>query len=182
MQSYVTMRNFLLWGNGAPVSPGLASRARWSAVSGPGNQTVFPSTFYPRLDKLGETASKAFLADSSRFLSFDGTIDHDVALLSTFGGMYSDGGPTQPEVFLRSYFINPPLRDYAYRHAHGETPGLNVAFFDGHVSWMGEALSRHPRWWWPPSTAIPQSEMNYQTLQLVFEEMLQSPDFKYHVP
>jgi prepilin-type processing-associated H-X9-DG protein len=180
MLSFLTTRNFLLYGSSAPIAPELESRARWSAVMPSG--VSFPSAYSPRLDQLGSTSQKVFLSDGSRFLTPAGTLDHDIDPRSSTGGMFSDGGPTQKELFLRSYLLNSPLKEYAYRHAHGDTLGLNLAFHDGHVSWMSEPLSRHPRWWWPPGTALPASELNQASLLLVFEEMLNDPEFKYRVP
>jgi len=175
--SYLTMRNFMFFGSSAPPAP---SAALWASV-GSNNQTEFPSTYYPRLDLLGTASEKAFLADGARFTESNGIVDHDITALAFAGGMYSDGGPTIPELYLRSYLIDPPLREYSYRHTHGETPGINVAFFDGHVSWMSEPASRHARWWWPTGTVIPIQEMNRSTLIAVWWE-LEAGRTRYVVP
>jgi len=175
MGSYVTMRNFMLFGSSAPPAPYVA---QWTSI-GANSAIDFPSAYHPRLDLLGSASEKAFLADGARFTEPDGTIDHGIDPDVSAGGMYSDGGPTLRESHLRSYFLHSPIREYAYRHGHGETPGINVAFYDGHVSWMSESTSRHPRWWWPTGTIIPFTELNQPTLRNVFLEL---EGLNYHVP
>jgi len=179
MLSFVTIRNFLIFEDTSSLDPQIAPHARRAQLGG----TVrFPADYVPRLDHLGTVPNKVFLADGSRFLNPSGLVDHDINNITSTGGAYSDGGPTLPDVFLRSFFLNSPYKEYAYRHSHAETAGINAAHYDGHVAWMSEPASRHPRWWYPTGTRIPWVEMNDPTRMPLFEEIAGDPNFEYHVP
>ncbi|MCB9849821.1 MAG: type II secretion system protein [Phycisphaerales bacterium] len=178
MLSYNSCRNFLLYADDAP--PPVTIDALWS-VNIAGTTELAPA-YYPRLDQLGTTEDKVFLADGSRYTSESGDVYHDVNWRSSSGGMYSDGGPTLQETYLRSYILDLPQKAYSYRHKHGDDYGINAIHYDGHVSWMSETTSRHPRWWYPTGTTIPFSEMNAPTRTPLIDEILQDPNFEYHVP
>jgi prepilin-type processing-associated H-X9-DG protein len=168
MVSYNSVRNLLLFGDDAPAIPGLGGREKWSSAIGLAIE--FPDNYAPKLSMLGNPAGKVFLSDGSRF-TFNGMVDHDIGLLAAAGGMYSDGGPTLQEVYLRSFRFDLPDKSFSYRHSHGSDFGLNAVFYDGHVAWMSEATTRHPKWWFPPGTSIPWGEMNRDARMQVLDEI-----------
>jgi len=181
MGSYLTMRNMLLYEDSDDYDPALGSAPWWNGSVSIASPRL-PDHYRPRMSQLGTVMDKVFLADGSRFMDYNGLIDHDIAHSTISGGAYSDGGPTLPESYLRSYFLDSPLREYSYRHAHGVESGLNAVHYDGHVSWMSDTTSRHPRWWWPTGTTIPWAEMNQRTRAPLIDEILQDPNLEYHVP
>ncbi|MCB9849820.1 MAG: type II secretion system protein [Phycisphaerales bacterium] len=178
MQSYDSVRNFMLYSVDAPAP--VVSEALWGFNIG--GTVEVRRGYYPRIGELGTVQDKVFVADGSRFITFDGSIDHEIELNVASGGAYSDGGPTLSTTYLRSYFLDSPAKDYAYRHLHGDEYGINAVHFDGHVNWMSESTSRHPRWWYPTGTIVPWGEMNAPTRLPLLGEIMQEPDFSYHVP
>lgn len=170
MVSYDSMRATMTRGGTAPGgSPLPVSLTYHSTHVGGATQTPF--TYEPRVELVGDPAGKAFLADGARFTDAStGGITYPIDWQALAGGAFSDGGPSIPDQFLRSYFRSanrPDLAGRAYRHPCGQFLGLNVAYFDGHVEWMSEALSRNPDPWWPSDTVLRPSEMNPETLALV---------------
>ncbi|MCP4591457.1 MAG: hypothetical protein GY842_11995 [bacterium] len=170
MVSYNSMRSIMLRGGGAPYGdPERISLQYFHPQVGGG--VDIPSGYAPRIELVGNPSRKVFLADGSRFTdAYQGTITYNYGWKPTSGGAFSSGAPTDPDMFMRSFLRSarsPELAAYSYRHGCGEFLGLNAGFFDGHVEWMSEALSRWPDPWWPPGTIIPRAEMNRDALMLV---------------
>lgn len=166
MVSYNTIRHFMLWGtlNQSPFG----SKTHWlSQNGGDGNQTDFPAGYAPRMERVGQPSEKIYLSDSSRFTVIaTGAIEYDVGWSANSGGAFSGQGPTVRAQFLRSHHNLTTARNlwrYTYRHVRGKNPGHNVAYFDGHIEWMGEPASRIPEPWWPKNTRLPIIEMNSLT-------------------
>ncbi len=171
MVSYDSMRAIMTRGGTAP--PGVPPNTNlWLQYFHPqiGGGTSTPTDYEPRLEKVGSPSRKIFLADGSRYTDPNyGTIDHAVDWKASTGGAFSSGPPTDPDVYLRSYLrsaLYPAYAAYSYRHPCGSFLGLNAAYFDGHVEWMSEALSRWPDPWWPIGSCIPYVEMNADTKRL----------------
>jgi hypothetical protein len=171
--SFTTVRNFLMWpkrtvddkpwGPAAPFHD-LGNPAGWDGNIDEDSGTILPAGFTPRLNKLGTPAEKIFLADGSRFTSYQG-LSHNIHwrgadVGGAAGGAFADGGASLREDLLRSYWFDEPQCSYAYRHSRGRTVGMAAAFFDGHAAWISERESRRPDPWWPKGTIVPLAEMN----------------------
>jgi prepilin-type N-terminal cleavage/methylation domain-containing protein/prepilin-type processing-associated H-X9-DG protein len=173
MVSYNTMRMIMWWhraDNQAPFwSPGSPGPAVANAAIAAAIFT--PLGYGPRLERVGTASLKVFLADSCRFTdgangsSNFGRIDHDIAWDGGSGGAFSDGGPTQNENFLRSYFLSQEamgsqwlpqtaLHRRSYRHGSRSRTALNAVFLDGHGETMSEAVTRRPDAWYPVGTVV----------------------------
>ena len=158
MISYNSVRNFYYW-------PPKGARAPFSEASQvPGGTYTWPTRLLPQLERLGTPSQKVFLADGSRYTQVGTGVDFDISWRANYGGAFSDGGPTLPEVYMRSYLINDPERRYAYRHGRKTSPGIVASFFDGHGAYLSERESRIPDYWWPKGTIIPRLELNKQSL------------------
>jgi prepilin-type N-terminal cleavage/methylation domain-containing protein len=186
MVSYNTMR-MLMWWHRADASapfytagnPGPANVN--SAIS---DSIYIPLGYAPRLERLGNGSEKVFLAESCRFTdgapgsSNFGRIDHNIAWDGdSGGGAFSDGGPTENQMFMRSFFLSQDsnatymgqtqLHRRTYRHGTRARTGLNTIFFDGHGETLTERQSRRPDPWFPKETVIVNTEFNPMTLQLL---------------
>ena len=159
MVSYNTMRQFMCW----PTSAGAPCSEAVYTVPG----ASIARDYQPRIDRVGNPSDNVFIADGSRFTNSAGNPDFDIDWRGAYGGAFSDGGPTIPDEYLRSYWRTDPQRQFSYRHPRGKTPGLVAAFFDGHAEYMSEERSRFPDSWWPKGTQILLSEFNPDSLEQV---------------
>jgi len=178
MVSYNTVRNFLFWARsvdgGTPPFP----EASFDRIGG----TVKLGRGYaPKGDRAGQPSEKIFIADGSRFIADTGIVDHDLNWNGSAGGAFSDGGPTLPETFLRSYWLKDPQRKFSYRHKRGKDVGIVAGFLDGHAERLSEKQSREPDRWWPKGTTLPWAEMNDQTRLPLFDIVSGDPSFNYYV-
>ncbi len=180
MISYNSMRDMLYYGDNAPLDPALENYARYS----PGLEITIPSDYQPKINQVGNPSEKAYLADGSRFTIVSGDniiIDYDPDYKGRYGGAFATGGPTLPEIYLRSYFLEEPARDVSYRHRHGETPGINVTHFDGHVEWVSEPNSRLPDRWYPTGTLISRVALSRLTRSYLPRDVYTGPGYTYPV-
>lgn len=182
MVSYNTVRNLLLWGGTTAQAP-YSEASFFAQAGGSGNPTKFPSGYSPRADRLGQPSEKVFIADGSRFVDeVEGIVDHDINWNAGSGGGFSDGGPTLPDQYLRSYLRRDPrLRDYSYRHRRGKEVGICAAYFDGHAERLSEKQSREPNRWWPKGTILPWSELNDDSRLPLIDIMPPEWNFEWHV-
>lgn len=172
MISYNTIRHFMLWG-GPIVSTPFGADANWESENGGGGATEFPSTYVPRVTRVGQPSEKLFLSDGSRFTDDFGVVTYNTEWDAGSGGAFCGQGTTLKSVgpnLLRSHNTLDQSHNrwkYTYRHSRGKSPGLSVVYFDGHAEWMSEAQSRHPDAWWPRGTIIPRTDMNVPTRNLL---------------
>ncbi len=159
MVSYNTMRQFMCW----PTSAGAPYSEAVYTVPG----AFIARDYQPRIGRVGNPSENVFIADGSRFTNSAGNPDFDIDWRGAYGGAFSDGGPTIPDQYLRSYWRTDPQRRFSYRHPRGESPGLVAGFFDGHAEYMSEDRSRFPDPWWPKGTVILMSEFNPDSLAQV---------------
>lgn len=174
MNSYLTMRQFMLWprtytpcpdtswGECAPF-PEAQLDVNVGGCATPGRNYV------PNLDRVERPSAKVFLADGARFTTPGGGLDHDISWDAPSGGAFSDGGPTLAEEFMRSYWIEGFESAYSYRHYSGSDRALEVGFFDGHVALMSRKQSRFPDPWWPKGSLIPLNDFNEQTITMLID-------------
>lgn len=162
MVSYNTLRQFMCW----PTTAGAPNSDAVYNVPG----AFLARDYFPRIDRVGNPSENVFIADGSRFTNSAGNPDFDIDWRGAYGGAFSDGGPTIPDQYLRSYWRTDPQRLFSYRHPRGKTPGLAAAFFDGHSAYQSEDQSRDPVCWWPKGTLLPISEFNPDSAQKVLAE------------
>ncbi len=133
-------------------------------------QNFIPTgTYVPKITKVGDTATKIFIADGARWTNADNMVpDYNLGWDNSGtspGGQYADYGPWS--AFSRSYLQTTPIT-YAMRHGtqrRGMKLGsfrFNAAFFDGHVETLDGATGSNPRLWVPKGTSIPSSEVNVE--------------------
>ncbi len=171
MVSYNTIRNFMLWPRTmvdrdpsrpwGPVAPFL--EASFDTIGG---KTLRPKNYLPVMDRITNPAGKVFLADGNRFTRRSGKITYDIEWNAEAGGAFCNGGPTLPLTqgtnnhVLSSYHTDPRIGKFGYRHTSGGKRGIVINCFDGHSTFISEAESREPDYWWPKGTVIPFSELN----------------------
>jgi hypothetical protein len=183
MVSYNSQRAMMTRGGTAPAGSESKVYLQYFHPQMGGSVNV-PATYAPQLDLVGNPARKIFLADGARYTRDSGGIEtwHDISWMPSGGGAFSSGAPTDPDAFQSSYHrsaYSPEMAARAYRHPCGPFLGLNAAYFDGHVDWMSEALSRFPDFWWPTGTIIPRAEMNQETYVLTRPYL--DAQSRYHV-
>ena len=159
MISYCTSISFLLQRDRSGGTWGLTTtRTNWNV----------PSGYNAKLSKVGDGARKIFIADGARFSTGTVAPDYDLAYMGTFGGAFSDQGPTR---FSRAWSrdgvpgsgVAAPVDVRAYWARHGPTfkrnaPSgyyrFNAAFFDGHVETMDDLSGANPLHWFPKGTDL----------------------------
>jgi len=159
MPSYNTAQGFLLRdGVNNTNTSGTVSAAFWDC----------PSSYTPRIDKVGSGAGKIYIADGARYSARDTQPDSDIAIRGAYGGAFSDVGAW--DRFSKSWdrartpgtgvTIGFDARMYAYRHgvqkqfASADSFKANFGFFDGHVELLGDLQSADPNFWLPKGTHV----------------------------
>lgn len=178
--SYNTMRAFMTYGSSGPQgATGLTFAQHFHPQIG-GTEAP-PSSYAPRIERVGTPSAKIFLADGARFTN-ENEITYDIRWSAAMGGGFSSEAPTAPDQFFRSYFRSlqePRSAVYSYRHPNGSTLGLCAAYFDGHGEWMSESQSRWPNPWWPKNTVLPWvTELNHDSQVLTMKHVIKG---KYYV-
>jgi prepilin-type N-terminal cleavage/methylation domain-containing protein len=138
-----------------------------------------PSSYAPKLNEIGNTSRKIFLADGARYVLFSGgDFDMDFDYNGTEGGEYSDWGAY--DAYSRAR-----LRDAA--PGNGGTSGdervlwarhgdlkpnaiadsfrFEAAFYDGHVETLGDLQGANPTFWAPKGTIIANSDVDADVLK-----------------
>lgn len=127
-----------------------------------------PRSYAPKLNKVGNTSRKIFLAEGSRFVEGT-TLTYNANFREWMGGTFGEVGSYS--AFSRTHLRgNVPgnqnsvagadPRTFTYRHgmlrknAIGDSFKMNVAFFDGHVELMGDLTAADPRLWVPRNTDL----------------------------
>jgi prepilin-type N-terminal cleavage/methylation domain-containing protein/prepilin-type processing-associated H-X9-DG protein len=188
MVSYNTSRNFMFLGpagaNDSIVHLGFPDAPHWEdegpdglgigRASG-GHEGVPPSDYFPSLDRVGNTASKVFIADGARYNEASIPPDYDIDPVGGWGGAFGDVGPytdytrswdrwaapgAKPPSLQALYrrLGNVDCRLYSMRHGP-KTPGLagfkmNIGFFDGHVETLKDLEAADPQMWVPRGGTI----------------------------
>jgi prepilin-type N-terminal cleavage/methylation domain-containing protein/prepilin-type processing-associated H-X9-DG protein len=178
MLSYCTATGFLLPAFRTAEYSGRA------AMPGTPYWTV-PASYAPRVDRVGNAASKVYAADSGRWSRYDSaptfTLDPDADHNST---PFSDFGPFWgiTKSFDRSVpnGLNAPALDariYAYRHG-ATSPGrpageyrMNVVFFDGHVETVDDLAGSDPALWLPRGAVLNNPAASLNSGPLVFPDV-----------
>jgi len=128
---------------------------------------LVPNRYVPRMESLGNTSLKIFIADGIRFFRPPMTIDYNIRTTG-FAGYYSAQPPCDilatPPNAAREYNL---ARKYSYRHRGGTA--INAAMFDGHVETLqarftgthwkgyanrGQGSALHPQHYFPSRTRV----------------------------
>ncbi len=144
------------WGGGLPKGPYYEWR-------GPART---PQGYLPRLDRVGTVmAEKIFLADGTRYVASDGTLDFDITVNPEYYGSFTSSTPIYrgstaygrsphlPEFFSErhpSKSSYPMNRNLSYRHGRR----MNVIYFDGHAGSMNEIESKTDAAPWYPTGSV----------------------------
>lgn len=175
--SYLMPVHFQYWGQkdrGRVLAPNAAAPTLpvLSLAASP-DWEVNVERYVSKLGVVGPPAKKVLAADGTRYLTANGTLDHDISVFpSTFGSFTSSGawwsGSTEygvredTENWDGSHVSvgsasNGQNLTFSYRHAargSGTTAKsnrgtINALFFDGHVSRLTDRESRDIALWYP---------------------------------
>ena len=152
MVSYNTASQFHLM----PAGGGTAGTTHGSP------DATAPSTYVPRIDKVGQTSEKIYIADGARYSNSKTTPDYDFKFRASGGGAFADFGAFTKASNSWDRSVAPgnggsgvDARIYAFRHgATGQkkaagTYRMNAGFFDGHVESIGDLQAANPHLWMP---------------------------------
>lgn len=135
-----------------------------------------PSSYFPRLDRVGLAAKKVGISDGFVHLSPDGSNGEGRGI---FLNAFTDPGSTNATRYGAFVDPGPIARDSNVFRTPGEAPNpaspmiptltyrhtltINVAFFDGHGSELKFDESHDPTYWYPSKTELFKSQANFQT-------------------
>ncbi len=180
--SYVTAWAFLMDGPFQnPDLGGVTGVTRMSSAAARWPQT--PPSYVPKISKVGDSASKIFMADGAKGFIYKSSSLGSAAPFGTYNltiggswydddngsvGSFTDLGPwsiisgaydrgLNPANGKPSVTYNSDPRLLSYRHG-GTKNGLfkmNVVFYDGHGETLTEIQSANPSLWLPKGTLTP---------------------------
>lgn len=121
-----------------------------------------PSDYVPRIERVGRTSMKVFLADGFRYYNSPNEMDYSTEPVSPKGMMsasppsvFSPGSPDH----AREYGM---ARKLSYRHGNNDT--IQAVFFDGHaeklrLNWKGDdkpstGSAVDPKYYYPTKTVV----------------------------
>ena len=156
--SYLMPASFELAGPG--YSPTQYERFGWTGPATP------PRKYLPRLDRIGQQpATKVFVADGTRYLAADDTLDFDVSPNPEYYGSFTSStpiyegstaygsGPAAPgfDATPGGQAAHAKRRKLSYRHKGR----LNITYFDGHGGAMTESESKtNAAPWYPQGSTF----------------------------
>lgn len=132
---------------------------------GPATQVRTPRGFRNRLDQVGNASQKIIVADGTRYVDSDTTLDFDASPTAVTFGAFTSGTPqwTGNTAYGISGPGAPINQELSFRHPN---QSLNAAFFDGH----SENLRKEEVWtdmakWAPTGSLVVGSELSGLTTQ-----------------
>lgn len=168
---------FAFTGSGGPAAPvgpmvsyNTASQFHLAPAGGGGvvgvthgsPSATAPQTYAPRIDKVGLTSEKIFIADGSRYATSSVAPDFDLSYRGSGGGAFSDFGAFTKasrswdrSVATGNGGKGVDARIYAFRHGvvgQKKSSGayrMNAGFFDGHAETLGDLQAANPHLWMP---------------------------------
>jgi prepilin-type processing-associated H-X9-DG protein len=126
-----------------------------------------PAGYVPKINKVGNTSRKVYLADGARFYIGGAPPTMNLDINPTVGGAYSDPGAYTK--FSRAWDrgrapgnggTGNDARVLIFRHGNSKPGGpadsyrINMGFYDGHVENMGDLEASNPVYWLPKGTSI----------------------------
>jgi prepilin-type processing-associated H-X9-DG protein len=176
LPSYNTAMAFILCGND---NQGFGSTTPITCAWGDSKSAwTNPSSYVPKLSKVGSAGSKIYIADGARYTNSTAGPDSDISFNGSNGGAFSDAGAFS--AYSRSWCRNMAApgnnsqgsnnagrdtRVFAYRHGYNKQFGksdmykANFGFFDGHVELLGDLQSSNPNLWIPKGGKVWGTEM-----------------------
>lgn len=170
MVSYNTASVFLLNTN----TPSAKLPPPWLAAAGNnglyGAPTFYspPADYGPKLNRIGASSEKIYIADGSRYATGTVAPDYDWKYNATYGSAFADVGAYNAfsRAWDRTKCFAPggagvDARVYGFRHGtlvkggKADTYRFNVGFYDGHVETLGDLAGGNPRYWAPRGTLFP---------------------------
>lgn len=123
-----------------------------------------PDRYFPRINRIGTLpAAKIFLADGTRYLASDGTLDFDVSPDPKYFGSFTSSSP----VYIASTAYGDKPRNAQFSDESGGSRGnvsannkelsyrhngtINVLYYDGHIDAMNEWQSKTDASPWYPT-------------------------------
>jgi len=126
---------------------------------------VLPPSYNVKLSKVGQGATKIYIADGARYVEFNKGPDFDFSYDAGYGGAFADQGSWS--LFSRSWArvssqttVSRDPRIFAYRHGTNkqfqqvDSYKANFGFFDGHVDLLGDLQSANPAFWMPKGSRV----------------------------
>jgi len=169
MASYNTAAMFLLYSSTTSSPYKLAAQP--GIYQTPATYVDPPSGYAPKLNKIGASSEKCFVADGSNDTGATTATQYDPGYKNKLGSyqMWTDIGAFDSFSYAWNRYAatNGVGNDYrliAYRHgsirndkslAAGDAFRYNMGFFDGHVETMGALEGSNPKFWMPRGTKIP---------------------------
>ena len=180
MPAYIVAEDFLL--SGAPKGSKDTLPVRYGEYADSYNDFVLPSTYVPKITKVGLTSQKIYVSDGGKYSEAGDPPNYVVSYSAdsapasgggpangggTSGGAYADYGAW--DYYSRALCranapgnagatVSGDGRLYGFRHGgqtiHGPADSFtfNAGFFDGHVETMGDLQAANPSLWNPPGT------------------------------
>ncbi len=155
--SYNTALLFLVQKPKGPVYNGFSTP--------PVSLITLPASYNVKLSKVGQGATKIYIADGSRYTDNDDGPDFDFSFSAGYGGPFADQGAWS--AFSKSWYrgstqlkLPRDCRIFAYRHGAqrqflvADAYKANFGFFDGHVELLGDLESANPAFWMPKGTRV----------------------------
>jgi prepilin-type processing-associated H-X9-DG protein len=161
MVSYNTAINFLL------VQGGQANEIE--TVDTSRTKVTLPSSYSPKVSKVGDPTQKIYIADGSRYSRSDIPPDADFDYIGRFGGAFSDQGAyssfsnawNRTQATGNGTTAGNDARMYWARHTTkprkagpGGSYRFNAGFFDGHVESLDDLAGTNPRYWLPKGSVV----------------------------
>ena len=161
MVSYNTAINFLL------VQGGVGNEVE--TVNTSVTKVTLPSSYAPKVSKVGDPTQKIYIADGSRYSRSDIAPDCDLDFMGSYGGSFSDQGAYSAFSNAWNRTLAPgngaaagnDARVYWARHSTKARRGgpagsykFNAGFFDGHVETLDDLTGSNPRYWLPKGSVL----------------------------
>jgi prepilin-type processing-associated H-X9-DG protein len=133
-----------------------------------------PPGYSPKLDRVGVSSRKIYIADGARYSSATVAPDIDLNYNASGGGAFSDVGAFTGQSHSWDRTMAPgngsgsgiDPRIYAYRHgtlvqrASGGAYRFNAGFFDGHAETLDDLSGADPSLWLPTGSTLPASSFD----------------------
>ncbi len=182
MLSYATTASFLMTSRRNITTNNGMSGSGWT----PGSPYwVLPDNYGPKINRVGQTSEKIFMADSSRWTNgasapsfsiggIGGSSWHNTTPFAdwgAFGGATKSYGRWNVPGLAGVTPTNFDARLLSFRHGSrkpGQGSGnvrLNALFFDGHVATLAEREAINPSLWLPRATRFNDTAANVTTNQ-----------------
>ncbi|MEK6703595.1 MAG: prepilin-type N-terminal cleavage/methylation domain-containing protein [Planctomycetota bacterium] len=147
-------------------------------VDGFGTPVKTPSSYRPKLERVGRPSGKVFVMDGNRYLATDpsGTVlDFDIGVAPGIYGSFLDAGPIFDNSTAYGRSVNSPSQGEGWKlSVRHVSKTMNVCFFDGHgASLKGDEIWGDASYWYPSGStftgggATPEATAKYTIGQII---------------